>query len=191
MLFEIVSISWLLASEISIDPILVERSISTFDNCSNDLFKLSQSIDSFENIVYDTYYNRRFNFSVDYPSGLLLAQGESINGDGQSFLAPDRSIAMVVFGQHNRDNLNIEALYQNALINFNNPEHSKIITYQIQHDNWFVISGYSNDLVFYQRTILEGNIIQTLTIEYNAALQPEFDDIVTEISRSFRSTNPR
>src|ERR1051326_7562559 len=36
-------------------------------------------------VVYRTYANARFNYSISYPSCLLIPQGESRNSDGQIF----------------------------------------------------------------------------------------------------------
>ncbi len=37
--------------------------------------------------IYETYYNHRYDYSIDYPKDVLFPQGESDNGDGQKFLS--------------------------------------------------------------------------------------------------------
>ncbi len=46
--------------------------------------------------VYKTYSNARFDYSISYPAGLLEAQGEADNGDGQTFRAKDGHAEMHV-----------------------------------------------------------------------------------------------
>jgi hypothetical protein len=136
-----------------------------------------------ENVKYERYHNSRFNYSLLYPTNILVKQQAPENDDGRTFNSPDRKIIMKVFGSHNAFNKTIQNLYREEL---NQP--NQTVTYKRLADNWFVISGYENNRVFYNKTMLhEGNVL-TLSIHYDKSLQPKFDPVVAAISRSFKAS---
>jgi len=65
---------------------------------------------------------------------------------------------------------------------------NQTVTYKRLADNWFVISGYENNRVFYNKTLLHQGDVLTLSIDYDKAFQPKFDPIVAAISRSFQAS---
>jgi hypothetical protein len=136
------------------------------------------------NVNYDRYYNSRFNYSVIYPTNILAKQEASQNNDGRTFISPDGKAVMKVFGSHNVFNKDIKNLYRDQL---NQPNQK--VTYQRLADKWFVVSGYENNRVFYNKTMLHEGDILTLMIHYDKSLQPKFDPIVGAISRSFQASN--
>lgn len=104
--------------------------------------------------VYHTYYNPRFGYSIAYPKDILYPQGESDNGDGQKFLSKDADASLIVYGSNNALNQSLEDLYleESRGGTYENP--TKVVTYQVLKNNWFVVSGYNSGKVFYQKTIL-------------------------------------
>jgi hypothetical protein len=135
-----------------------------------------------EDIDYDTYYNNRFEYVVKYPENILNKQPSPQNNDGRSFTSPEGSIEMRVSGSHNIPRRTFSEIYQEQLQAY---QRESQVTYQTQQDNWFVISGYRDGTVFYRKTIFYNDDVLELTLNYNRSLQPEFDSIVAEISRSF------
>lgn len=135
-----------------------------------------------ENIDYDTYYNNRFEYVVKYPETLLNKQPPPQNNDGRSFISPEGSIEMRVSGAHNIPKKTFSEIYQEQLQAY---QQESRVTYQAQQDNWFVISGYRDGTVFYRKIIFYNDDVLELTLTYDRTLQPEFDPIVAEISRSF------
>ncbi|WP_414621333.1 hypothetical protein [Calothrix sp. CCY 0018] len=133
------------------------------------------------NANYERYYNDRFNFSILYPDGLLNKQDAPQNNDGRTFVSPVQNIVMKVFGRYNVQDENLKNLYRQQL---NQP--NKEVTYKTLEDDFFVVSGYENNQVFYNKVMFKNNRILSLNIDYNKSLQPEFDAIVAEISNSFR-----
>jgi hypothetical protein len=78
----------------------------------------------------------------------------------------------------------IKYLYRKAL---NNSELE--ITYKIQKDNWFVISGInkSNGKLKYWKRVLGSNFISDLTLEYNKSNSINIEPYLGKISSSFLS----
>jgi hypothetical protein len=132
-------------------------------------------------IIYHTYANGRFDYKIKYPANILIPQGESTNGDGQKFISSDGSASLLVWGSHNALDESLESRYQDTL-----KDTSGSISYQIIKKNWFVISGYKGDKIFYQKTFFDDGIFKTFIITYHQAKRQLFDPIVKEIAGSFK-----
>jgi hypothetical protein len=134
-----------------------------------------------EDIVYHTYGNGRFGYTIKYPANILIPQGESINGDGQKFISSDGSDSLLVWGSHNALDESLQSRYNDTLKEFGGS-----ITYQVLKNNWFVISGYKGDKIFYQKTVFYNDIFKTFIITYKRTKRQLFDPIVPEIAGSFK-----
>jgi hypothetical protein len=64
-------------------------------------------------------------------------------------------------------------------------EHQRQITYKIQKDNWFVISGLEGDKIFYEKTIRTSDSDAELFLLYQERRSGLSNQIVEHISRSF------
>ncbi len=154
-------------------------------NLSNASTKSEDSLRK-QNTTYERYYNDRFNYSIAYPVGILIPQGEAQNGDGQKFISKDKNIVMAVYGSRNVFNKKLEEVYRTESRN-GTPEHpTRVVTYKTRGDSWFVVSGYEDGKVFYNKTILRNGDFKVLDIRYNKSLKSKFDPIVAEIAKSFR-----
>ncbi|MEB3828217.1 hypothetical protein [Phormidium sp. CCY1219] len=140
-----------------------------------------------DRVRYETYYNDRFNYSVDYPENMLIPQGEPTNGDGQEFVSESGNIEMMVYGYHDIFDKTLEDLYRQTIREGMEGEPGNLeVTYQRLGDNWFVVSGYQNGQVFYHKRIRSDGDIKVLEIQYDRSLQPQFDRIVADIANSFQ-----
>jgi len=147
-------------------PILLEKIV------------LSEPINSQE---YVEYCNERYGFCVNYPSNLKKERPPD-NGDGQRF-KDGKGFLMIVSGTNNAldDNLKTEMASQSK-------DFDKI-TYQTYKNNWFVLSGYKGSNIVYLKTYVGRSSINHLYIQFPSSQKNEYDNIVTIISRSFKSGN--
>jgi hypothetical protein len=132
-------------------------------------------------ITYKDYYNQRFEYTVSYPVGILFPQDIAANGDGRKFLSKDNRTRMLVYGRENNQKQTLSQVFREII-----RDNNRIITYKILKNNWFVISGYENDNVFYQKTIFRNEEFMTFEIEYPQDQKKAFDLIAATISKSFR-----
>ena len=146
-------------------------------------FAISQSVFSQGEVRYGTYFNGRFNYAVAVPLSHLQPQGET-NGDGQVFASPGGE-ELRVFGSYTVLGDSLEGAY--ALYAQDAPDRQ--VTYKVKRDDWFVVSGFEGDTVFYTKLMAHpGNgAFLTLTLRYDRSLKPTFDPITEEVSRSFRA----
>jgi hypothetical protein len=134
-----------------------------------------------EDIIYHTYANGRFAYTIKYPANILIPQGESSNGDGRKFLSSDGSASLLVWGSHNALDESLESRYNDTL-----KDAGGSIAYQVLKKNWFVISGSKGDKIFYQKTFFDDGIFKTFLITYPRTKRQLFDPIVKEIAGSFK-----
>ena len=130
-----------------------------------------------QRVAYRTYSNARYGFSIAYPVGILLPQGESDNGDGQKFVSKQGSATLLAFGS-NRLDRSLQDEFQSA-------QENRAVTYKVIKADMFVVSGHANGKIFYQKTLLRGDVFKTFIIEYDEEERGTFDAITARIARSF------
>lgn len=130
-----------------------------------------------QRVVYKTYTNARYRYSISYPPGLLAPQGEADNGDGQAFRSKDGSAEMRVYGSQDLGGGLAEA-YREA-------QAGKTVTYKTMKGNWFVVSGRDGGKIFYRKTMMKDDVLKTFSIEYDESQRAVYDAITARIARSF------
>lgn len=131
--------------------------------------------------TYHTYSNSRFEYSISYPKELLFPQGEAENGDGQKFLSKEADASLLVYGSHNINAQTIKERYREE-----SRGGTKVVSYRVLKDNWFVVSGYISGNIFYQKTILNNDQFKTFYFEYPETKKKTYDPVVKRLSSSFK-----
>ena len=127
-------------------------------------------------IIFNSYQNSRFNYTITYPSFLNKRQ-ESENGDGCKFYMDDNTY-LIVSGMYN-------ALDESIISRYNEYK-SKSVTYSIQKDNWFVISDYTSDgNIFYTKTALQNGVFFTETFYYPVKDKDKYNSVIKKIFTNF------
>jgi hypothetical protein len=134
------------------------------------------------------YRNARFGFTMTYPSSFVL-DPDSIpeGGDSARFWTPDRRATAVVTGIRNGLGQSLADLLDEATKDITENSHGSI-TYTRARDNWFVISGFIGERIFYRRSFLSdrSRVIGNLWIEFPRHMRPCFEDAVSMMSLSFK-----
>ena len=143
----------------------------------------TQSVFSQGEVRYGTYFNGRFSYAVAVPLSHLQPQGEASEGT-QVFASPG--------GEELRVSGSAEALGGSlatayAIVSQNAP--GKEVTYNVVREDWFVVSGFEGEAVFYTRAMVhpESGAYLSFTLRYDRSLKPLFDPITEVVSRSFRA----
>jgi len=175
---------------------LKERNNCSTQKCLNNLYtqRLKQlnspvlSLDQSSNykLPQKLYTNARFGYRINYPENMLLPQGESDNGDGQRFISVNGDIEMTVSGINNVLNSTLMTQFKQDILE--KAKLNKTVTFQLIKRDFYIISGYIKDKIYYQKTILKDDIFMTLCIVYPANQRSIIDPMVSEISKSFRYT---
>ncbi len=128
------------------------------------------------------YHNTRFDYSIGYPAA-FIPQGESENADGQRFLSPDGAAVLMVWAGFNVLETPLHTEYKSALT-----DRHREVTYKVMQDNWFVVSGYEGERIFYRKTVLGrgGDAYFSFELLYPRERRQEFDPLVKPVADSFR-----
>ncbi|MEQ8173018.1 MAG: hypothetical protein ABRQ38_29305 [Candidatus Eremiobacterota bacterium] len=152
------------------------------------LILLFFSVTSYSKIIWNSYSNARFGYDIEYPD-ILLPQEESQNGDGRKFISSDEKSILTVYGAFNTLDLSIEHMYRSTIDEYK--KEGKKILYRVIDKNWFVLSGYDGDKVFYRKTMRQHQLKDDIDIDitfimtYPKSQKSTFDKITEKISGSF------
>lgn len=130
---------------------------------------------------YKTYCNARYGFRVNYPCYLRMEPPPD-NDDGRKFY-DGKGFLVIVSGSNNVLDETLESEMDSQGKDFDR------ITYSTTGKNWFVLSGYKSSEVVYVKTYIGQGSINHLYIQYPSRHSVEYDNVVTNISRSFKPGN--
>jgi hypothetical protein len=136
-------------------------------------------------VTYKRYTNVRFAYAINYPVGVLIPQGESDNSDGQIFRSADGHAEMRVFGRNNVFNDTLRSAFDKAVAGEDSA--GRVVTYKLLKGDFYVVSGHQNGKIFYEKTMLKGDVFKTFMIEYDEAERAKYDPITARIANSFAS----
>lgn len=136
-------------------------------------------------LVFMRFADTRFDASVCYPGTVFRAVENRANG--LRFISDD-GLAWFQLSHHaNERRRSIRELMGEAEQEL--AARSASITYRRTKDDWFVLSGYLGDRIYYRKTILTnaGAAADTLLINFPEEQKPFYYDIVERMSWSYRS----
>lgn len=133
------------------------------------------------NLGWQTYGNARFEYLIDFPTKLLLAQPEADNGDGRIFTSNDKNTKMTVFASYNALEEKLDTHANDAKKHCNNKQ-----SYFTLKPDMFAISCKIKGKIFYQKTYFKNDTFYNFYIEYPISQQKTWDKIVSKISASFK-----
>jgi hypothetical protein len=136
-----------------------------------------------EEISFEIYCNEKYDFCISYPT-ILVPQGEV--DDGQIFILEETKLLVCWEFMKNNEGEFIEDVneaYEKTLSEY---EETTQVIYTIQKENFFIISGYDNEKMFYRKTLARRDgVYATGILTYNESNKKYYDDILVEIFNSF------
>ena len=158
---------------------LKEREISLEEKKYEEEKKKEKQIDKAN---YISYFNSRYDYSIKYPDNITNKR-ESSNGDGCTFKIYNE-FEMKVWGSY------VFSEYEKGISQYYEEElnGTSSVIYNTLKNNWFVISGYRNNKVYYTKQILENGILKVLYITYDKSFKDKYDQYIETISKSFKSS---
>ena len=133
-----------------------------------------------DEITYQTYSNSRFGFAIKYPAH-WVPQPAPENNDGRRFDSPDGRASLSAWGSFNALEDTIGTGLQRE---FETP--GRKITYKVLKKDWYVVSGYENGNIFYQKTILKDDVFYSFLLVYPPEDKSLFDPVVAAVAKSFK-----
>ena len=137
-------------------------------------------------VQWRVYSNARFGYDISYPA-FFVPQREADNGDGRRFTAEEYHAGMAAWGSVFLAG-DLEAEYAEALKIYE--EEGAEITYAPRKGNWFVLSGFLNDEIFYRKTVVRDTRSASFEIRYPVSSRDVFDALVARIAGEFGIVRP-
>ena len=135
---------------------------------------------------FATYRNERHGFSLSYPAGIFTPLPPPANDQGRVFVSPDGNARLLAGALPNVDGMNLRD-YRSLVLQQSYP--GAAIDYAPMRDNWFVLSGIRDGVMFYERVTFTcgGRLINSWAMLYPAAERHLYDRIVEQVARSYRA----
>ena len=128
-----------------------------------------------------TYVNARFGYSISYPADLLVAEPESDNGDGRAFHARRGTARMLVWASNNVLAESPAALARQA----ERECAGQSASYRLVKPAVAAVScTTSRGDVFYEKTLIRGDVLTSILVTYPAQEKAAWDAVVARISKS-------
>ncbi len=135
--------------------------------------------------TYKKLSNSLFGFSIEYPSFLTQVH-HAQNSAGSSLSSADGSVDMQIYGDFMAEFGTTPSLSE-LFAEYKNRA-SYDIGYELKKDNWFILSGELNGMVYYEKHFLKSDGTHNwFLIEYPKSREKEFDPIVTHLVKTFRT----
>jgi hypothetical protein len=132
-----------------------------------------------------TYRNARYGFSISYPASQFAPQ-EPLAEDGRVWVSRDGNARILAGALPNADGMSLRD-YRDFVLKQSYPNAN--IDYAPMRENWFVLSGTRDGVMFYERVTFTcgGRLINSWAMLYPAVERRLYDRIVEQVSRSYRA----
>jgi hypothetical protein len=136
-------------------------------------------------LKYTRYVDAKTGTAITYPGSVFSKSDESTD-QFTKFISSDRLATFYLISRYNHHKETIpdlSATAEEALA-----EEKALITYRRVKQDWFVLSGFVNDNIFYRKTVLsnDGEAIATFQINFPKSQKPFYYNIVERMSWSFK-----
>ena len=130
------------------------------------------------------YDNARFGYAIDIPPG-FVGDGESDNGDGQSFYDATGAKGLLVWGGNLMGDFEGEVA---SAIEYAQAENDWNITYEATTPRWASFSGLKGFRILYQRMILlcDGSSYAAFRAEYSVTDSAEMEPVIDKLVQTLK-----
>lgn len=134
---------------------------------------------------FATYRNDRYGFSLSYPAATFTPLPSPANDGGRVFVSRDGNARLLAGALPNPDGM---ALRDYRSLVLQQSYRGADVDYAPVRDNWFVLSGMRDGVIFYERVTFTcgGRLINSWAMLYPAADRRLYDRIVEQVARSYR-----
>ena len=132
-----------------------------------------------------TYHNERHGFSLSYPLDAFREAAPPAGDQGRVFVSRDGNARLLAGALSNADGMSLRD-YRALVLKESYP--GAQIDYAPMRDNWFVLSGIRDGVMFYERVTFtcRGRLINSWAMLYPAAERRVYDRIVEHVAKSYR-----
>ncbi|MEZ4883148.1 MAG: hypothetical protein R3E32_00335 [Chitinophagales bacterium] len=139
-------------------------------------------------VVFGKYCNNRFDYCVAYPEKIFETELEPTNDDGRIWVSEDGDMHLTVYGVNSLDwSLQNEYHRWREVLRANSEGEELNLKTSILADNYFELAGVVNGEYYYQKTYLNQDKEQFITLIFRSEMDPienkqlrELQETITE-----------
>jgi len=135
--------------------------------------------------AYKTYVNPRFGFRIDYLAG-LRPQPEPTNGDGRRFVSADGQTTLSAYAGYNALDGGLPAARQLSRQGWQEQHATLSLDQLTGGGTGYVLSGRVKGAIFYQKTVLKGDVLTTFIWQYPAVRKAAMDAVIQHTIRTWQ-----
>lgn len=146
--------------------------------CNNQSTKTNAQVN---NVNYESYYNTRYDFGVDYPD-FLIPKGESDSEDGQEFISEDKLVKMLAYREFKAitgENPTLKEAFNDDLKDKN------ITKKELSESSYLIVGKLDKQKMFRKYTIFANDDFYVLYFEYPENQDKKIEVIAEQVSNSF------
>ncbi len=149
---------------------------------------ISVNINVYSEVTYESYYNERFDFGIEYPN-FLIPQPPPDNNDGNKFISKNGASSMLVFRSVKIDNdaniiYSLDIAHDLDKYQYNSDKSVKITKDEI-FDNYYKFTGTKGNKHFVQITIFANENFFTILFEFKKSELKKYKGIIDYVANSF------
>jgi hypothetical protein len=163
---------WLATQAIGLGAVLLTSSAALADKFAS----LGSGWQRYSNDLYGTEF--------EFPANVFTVT-PAVSGDGRQFTSADATLE--IFATPNTESETTKTLRRRLL---QNEQGYDDVTYAPSGENWFVLSGFRGDRIFYEKYLLKDRVIHAFGMEFPASAKPFYAPIIERIEDSFRAHTP-
>jgi hypothetical protein len=134
---------------------------------------------------WQLYSNGLYGTEFEFPADVFTVAPAPASSDGRQFTSRDATLE--IFATRDTKGETAKTLRRRLLqdeLGYDN------VTYAASGENWFVLSGFRGDNIFYEKYLLKAGVIHAFGVEFSASAKPFYAPIIERIEDSFRVQSP-
>lgn len=135
---------------------------------------------------WQRYSNDLYGTEFEFPAQIFDVTPPPETNDGRQFLSRDATLEIIA--TKNITGEGVEGLKRRVLKKEEGNGHD--VTYSPSGQNWFVVSGFRGDQIFYEKYLLRDGVIHAFGMEFPVSAKPVYAPIIERIEDSFRVGRP-
>lgn len=137
-------------------------------------------------VTADKYCNEKYGFCISYPDGAFVLKEEESNNEGAVLVSPDGLARLVVHAGNLSGKITggINEL-QKAHAEDIKQIGKREVTLNTLKPSYYVLNGYENKTIFYQKTILAKGQLATAVLYYDNSVKDIYYPMLVSMFKSF------
>lgn len=135
---------------------------------------------------WQRYSNDLYGTEFEFPAQIFDVTPAPETNEGRQFLSRDATLE--IFATENITGEGVDGLKRRVLKKEEGNGHD--VTYSPSGQNWFVVSGFRGDQIFYEKYLLRDGVIHAFGMEFPVSAKPRYAPIIERIEDSFRVGRP-